>query len=93
MGLIRGTVSGFAAVARGLAGMPFAGLPAFIAGAMVGTIFADVVVAGFGNPPATGRSVGIKKGLAAAAGSAAGIPSGGVAGMIAGAFVGSLLGV
>ena len=55
MGLIKGTLSGLSSVAGGVAAMPFGGLPAFIVGAMVGTIFADGVMALFGNTPRTRR--------------------------------------
>lgn len=92
VGMIRGTISGIGAVAGGLAAIPFGGIIAFIVGAMVGTIVSDIFWAAIGFPPKTGRTVGIKKGIAASAGSAAGIPLGGVAGMMAGAFAGALIG-
>lgn len=92
MGLIRGTVSGLGAVGGGVAAMPLGGLPAFIIGAMAGTIVSDILMTLLGNPPKTGRKVGIMKGIAASAGSIAGLFFAGVPSMMAGAFIGSLVG-
>ena len=92
MGLIKGTVNGLAAVAGGVAAMPFGGFPAFVIGAMIGTILSDILMVPFGNTPQTGRKIGIMKGIAASIGSIAGLFGGGVVGMMAGAFAGSLAG-
>ncbi|MGB9961746.1 hypothetical protein ACOZ32_06010 [Halobacterium sp. MBLA0001] len=92
MGVIKGTVSGLGAVGGGVAAIPLGGLPAFIIGAMAGTVVSDISMYLLGNTPKKGRKIGIMKGIAASTGSIAGLFFAGVPSMMAGAFIGSLVG-